>query len=121
MPLFSKPMLCLPPLRVYASTKYCATTDMVLQRVWANCYESASYFCAGRFLFAQFPALANLLSPLNPLISLYFSFPFARCAFSQNPRETWVCVILSNVQILLIASGFECDGPKRCYGDCAMV
>ncbi|CAL5224866.1 g7624 [Coccomyxa viridis] len=31
----------------------------------------------GRFLFAQFPALANLLSPLNPLISLYFSFPFA--------------------------------------------
>ena len=32
----------------------------------------------GRFLFAQFPALANLLSPLNPLIQLYFSFPFAR-------------------------------------------
>ncbi|CAK0787784.1 hypothetical protein CVIRNUC_011006 [Coccomyxa viridis] len=31
----------------------------------------------GRFLFAQFPALASVLSPLNPLISLYFSFPFA--------------------------------------------
>ena len=33
---------------------------------------------AGTFLFAQFPALANLLSLLNPLTRLYFSFPFAR-------------------------------------------
>ena len=44
---------------------------------------------AGRFLFAQFPALANLLSPLNPLISLYFSFPFARHAPLPNFQYHW--------------------------------
>ncbi|BDA47239.1 Protein TIC 20-v, chloroplastic [Coccomyxa sp. Obi] len=31
----------------------------------------------GRFLFLQFPFLPRLLAPLNPLISFYFSFPFA--------------------------------------------
>ncbi|KAK9905955.1 hypothetical protein WJX75_009477 [Coccomyxa subellipsoidea] len=31
----------------------------------------------GKFLFAQFPFLPRLLAPLNPLISFYFSFPFA--------------------------------------------
>ena len=34
---------------------------------------------AGKFLFAQFPSFAGLFAPLNPLINLYFSFPFARC------------------------------------------
>lgn len=34
--------------------------------------------CAGKFFFAQFPAFARLLAPLNPLVSLYFGVPFAR-------------------------------------------
>lgn len=33
---------------------------------------------AGKFFFAQFPAFARLLAPLNPLVSLYFTVPFAR-------------------------------------------
>ena len=34
--------------------------------------------CAGKFFFAQFPAFARILAPLNPLVSLYFGVPFAR-------------------------------------------
>jgi hypothetical protein len=31
----------------------------------------------GKFFFLQFPAFARILGPLDPLIRLYFSFPFA--------------------------------------------
>ena len=31
----------------------------------------------GKFLFIQFPIFGTILAPLNPLISLYFSVPFA--------------------------------------------
>lgn len=31
----------------------------------------------GKFLFIQFPVLANILLPFDPLIRLYFSVPFA--------------------------------------------
>jgi hypothetical protein len=49
---------------------------------------------AGRFLFAQFPALARLLAPLNPLISLYFSFPFARRALpGRKPLRARAAVL----------------------------
>ncbi|KAI8112112.1 hypothetical protein M9434_003436 [Picochlorum sp. BPE23] len=34
----------------------------------------------GKFLFVQFPVLANVIAPLNPLIQLYFSVPFASLA-----------------------------------------
>lgn len=34
----------------------------------------------GKFLFIQFPILANVIAPLNPLIQLYFSVPFASLA-----------------------------------------
>ncbi|KAL3160671.1 hypothetical protein ABBQ32_010586 [Trebouxia sp. C0010 RCD-2024] len=34
----------------------------------------------GKFFFAQFPAFAKLLAPLNPLVSLYFGVPFASFA-----------------------------------------
>lgn len=34
----------------------------------------------GKFFFAQFPAFARLLAPLNPLVSLYFGVPFASFA-----------------------------------------
>lgn len=31
----------------------------------------------GKFFLPQFPAFATLLLPLDPIIRLYFSFPFA--------------------------------------------
>ncbi|GAB4819498.1 hypothetical protein N2152v2_006544 [Parachlorella kessleri] len=31
----------------------------------------------GRFFLVQFPAVADVLAPLNPLIRLYYGFPFA--------------------------------------------
>lgn len=34
----------------------------------------------GKFLFLQFPLFANVIAPLNPLIQLYFSVPFAGLA-----------------------------------------
>ena len=34
----------------------------------------------GKFLFLQFPIFANVIAPLNPLIQLYFSVPFAGLA-----------------------------------------
>jgi len=34
----------------------------------------------GKFLFLQFPVFANVIAPLNPLIQLYFSVPFAGLA-----------------------------------------
>lgn len=34
----------------------------------------------GKFFFAQFPQFARLLAPLNPLVSLYFTVPFASFA-----------------------------------------
>jgi len=34
----------------------------------------------GKFLFIQFPVFANVIAPLNPLIQLYFSVPFAGLA-----------------------------------------
>lgn len=34
----------------------------------------------GKFVFMQFPAFANLLLPLQPLLNLYFSVPFASIA-----------------------------------------
>ena len=34
----------------------------------------------GKFLFVQFPVFANVIAPLNPLIQLYFSVPFAGLA-----------------------------------------
>jgi hypothetical protein len=31
----------------------------------------------GKFLFVQYPIIAKIISPLNPLIQVYFSVPFA--------------------------------------------
>ena len=31
----------------------------------------------GKFLFVQYPVMAKIISPLNPLIQVYFSVPFA--------------------------------------------
>jgi len=32
---------------------------------------------AGRFAMVQVPVIRQILAPLNPLISLYFGFPFS--------------------------------------------
>ncbi len=48
---------------------------------------------AGRFLFLQFPFLPRLLAPLNPLISFYFSFPFARCINPNSHFPNHTCSV----------------------------
>lgn len=39
----------------------------------------APFSCTGRFLFRQYPVIHSILAPLQPLITLYFGFPLARC------------------------------------------
>jgi Chloroplast import apparatus Tic20-like len=38
-------------------------------------FDSLRY---GKFVISQYPIFADVLSPLSPLINLYFSIPFAR-------------------------------------------
>ena len=48
----------------------------------------------GKFLFVQFPVLASVIAPLNPLIQLYFSVPFASLAVFFSGTSPLLLVLL---------------------------
>lgn len=63
---------------------------------------------AGRFLFAQFPFLPRLLAPLNPLISFYFSFPFARYRIAPS------CFMMVLMIFLVIYPSISLESAATC-------
>ena len=58
----------------------------------------------GKFLFLQFPLFGQILAPLDPLIRLYFSFPFARYVAQISVGRAWLTEDASVMHVFLCLS-----------------
>lgn len=58
----------------------------------------------GKFLFLQFPLFGQILAPLDPLIRLYFSFPFARYVAQIPVGRAWLTEDASVKHVFLCLS-----------------